>query len=100
MEEIRERSIPPELVLDWASQIARGMDYLHKKHFIHRDLKSPNILISTTDVLKISDFGTLREYNGQSEKLSFVGTVAWMAPEIIRNEECSEKGGNKELGQN
>lgn len=91
LEVLRERPIPPELVLDWATQIARGMHYLHGRHFIHRDLKSPNILITPLDVLKISDFGTCREFNGNSTKLSFVGTASWMAPEIIRNELCSEK---------
>jgi serine/threonine protein kinase len=39
MEELRERAIPPELVLNWGTQIARGMEYLHKRNFIHRDLK-------------------------------------------------------------
>lgn len=41
--------------------------------------------------MKISDFGTSREWNEVSTKMSFAGTVAWMAPEIIRNEPCSEK---------
>lgn len=41
--------------------------------------------------MKISDFGTSREWNEISTKMSFAGTVAWMAPEVIRNEPCSEK---------
>lgn len=90
-EEIKARAIPPELILNWGTQIARGMDYLHKRHFVHRDLKSPNILLTTNDILKISDFGTCREMSGDPEKLSFAGTVAWMAPEVIRNEDCTEK---------
>ena len=43
------------------------------------------------DVVKISDFGTSRTWNEKSTKMSFAGTVAWMAPEVIRNEPCSEK---------
>lgn len=50
-----------------------------------------SILISTNEVVKISDFGTSREWNEISTKMSFAGTVAWMAPEVIRNEPCSEK---------
>lgn len=42
-------------------------------------------------MIRISDFGTSREMNERSIKMSFVGTVAWMAPEVIRNESCSEK---------
>lgn len=42
-------------------------------------------------MIKISDFGTSREWNEISTKMSFAGTVAWMAPEVIRNEPCNEK---------
>lgn len=43
------------------------------------------------EVLKISDFGTCRQLNDISTKMSFAGTVAWMAPEVIRHDPCSEK---------
>ncbi|XP_061164753.1 mitogen-activated protein kinase kinase kinase 13-like [Saccostrea echinata] len=85
------KEIPPALILDWAKQIASGMHYLHSHKIIHRDLKSPNILVAKNDVVKISDFGTSKTWNEKSTKMSFAGTVAWMAPEVIRNEPCSEK---------
>lgn len=50
-----------------------------------------SILISANDTVKISDFGTSRSWNDISTKMSFAGTVAWMAPEMIRSELCSEK---------
>ncbi|XP_030386471.1 mitogen-activated protein kinase kinase kinase 13-A isoform X2 [Scaptodrosophila lebanonensis] len=86
-----EQNMLPSRLVSWAKQIAIGMQYLHSHKIIHRDLKSPNILISTNEVVKISDFGTSREWNEISTKMSFAGTVAWMAPEVIRNEPCSEK---------
>jgi len=64
---------------------------LHQHKIIHRDLKSPNILIGRNDIIKISDFGTSRQWSEHSTKMSFAGTVAWMAPEVIRNEVCNEK---------
>lgn len=85
------KEIPPALILDWSKQIASGMNYLHSHKIIHRDLKSPNVLVAKNDIVKISDFGTSREWNEKSTKMSFAGTVAWMAPEVIRNEPCSEK---------
>lgn len=42
-------------------------------------------------MVKISDFGTSREWNEISTKMSFAGTLAWMAPEVILNHPCSEK---------
>ncbi|XP_046397972.1 uncharacterized protein LOC124164614 isoform X2 [Ischnura elegans] len=85
------QAIPPHRMVSWSKQIASGMNYLHSHKIIHRDLKSPNVLIGNGEVIKISDFGTSREWNEISTKMSFAGTVAWMAPEIIRNEPCSEK---------
>ncbi|KAL6484449.1 hypothetical protein MHYP_G00064940 [Metynnis hypsauchen] len=85
------RKITPRLLVDWASGIASGMNYLHLHKIIHRDLKSPNVLVTHNDVVKISDFGTSKELSDKSTKMSFAGTVAWMAPEVIRNEPVSEK---------
>ncbi|KAH9423733.1 hypothetical protein DERP_005314 [Dermatophagoides pteronyssinus] len=85
------QQLSPQMIIEWAKQIASGMNYLHSHKIIHRDLKSPNVLISYNDTLKISDFGTCKQLNDRSTKMSFTGTVAWMAPEIIRDELCSEK---------
>ncbi|XP_051564200.1 mitogen-activated protein kinase kinase kinase 13-like [Myxocyprinus asiaticus] len=85
------RKIMPCLLVDWASGIASGMNYLHLHKIIHRDLKSPNVLVTQNDSVKISDFGTSKELSDKSMKMSFAGTVAWMAPEVIRNEPVSEK---------
>lgn len=50
-----------------------------------------SILISEDGQLKISDFGVSKEFTENSTKMSFAGTVAWMAPEIMRGEPCSFK---------
>ncbi|XP_078117845.1 mitogen-activated protein kinase kinase kinase 13 [Sander vitreus] len=85
------RKVTPRMLVDWASGIASGMNYLHLHKIIHRDLKSPNVLVTHNDTVKISDFGTSKELSDKSTKMSFAGTVAWMAPEVIRNEPVSEK---------
>ncbi|KRT86350.1 protein kinase, partial [Oryctes borbonicus] len=83
--------ITPARVVAWSKQIASGMHYLHAHKIIHRDLKSPNVLIGKDELIKISDFGTSRTWNEVSTKMSFGGTVAWMAPEAIKEYPCSEK---------
>ncbi|KAG8432665.1 hypothetical protein GDO86_017054 [Hymenochirus boettgeri] len=85
------RKVTPRLLVDWSTGIASGMNYLHLHKIIHRDLKSPNVLVTHSDTVKISDFGTSKELSDKSTKMSFAGTVAWMAPEVIRNEPVSEK---------
>uniref|UniRef100_A0A7N4PB61 mitogen-activated protein kinase kinase kinase n=1 Tax=Sarcophilus harrisii TaxID=9305 RepID=A0A7N4PB61_SARHA len=88
------RRVPPHVLVNWAVQVARGMEYLHSGApvpIIHRDLKSINILILdafengdlSDTVLKITDFGLAREWH-KTTKMSAAGTYAWMAPEVIR----------------
>ncbi|KAJ5071521.1 mitogen-activated protein kinase kinase kinase [Anaeramoeba ignava] len=77
------------IIVRYAKDIAEGMKYLHSLKFIHRDLKSSNILITEDNHLKIIDFGYSRyeakEYD--LDPLTFnTGTLNWMAPEILRKE--------------
>ena len=62
------------------------------KYDLHYIFSYFSILIGRNEIIKISDFGTSKKWGGeQSTCMSFAGTVAWMAPEVIRNEPCNEK---------
>ncbi|KAK9864231.1 hypothetical protein WJX84_000463 [Apatococcus fuscideae] len=64
-------------------QIARGMEHLHKRNIIHRDLKSANLLMDEVGNVKIGDFGVARELDTAGVMTAETGTYRWMAPEVI-----------------
>ncbi|KAI9348024.1 kinase-like domain-containing protein [Obelidium mucronatum] len=68
-------------------QIINGLEYLHDRCIIHRDIKGANILVTMEGSVKISDFGISKknELNRAyqiNSKMEFVGSVFWMAPEM------------------
>lgn len=68
--------------------VAKGMAYLHEQGVIHRDLKSPNVLITEEAEAVIADFGMSKDAVG-TITMSAIGTPHWMAPEILRGDRYS-----------
>lgn len=68
---------------DFASDVATGMNYLHKLGVIHRDLKMGNIVLDQYNRAKITDFGlsVIKSATQTSVKLDERGTPQYMAPE-------------------
>ncbi|CAH1155613.1 unnamed protein product [Phaedon cochleariae] len=82
---IKDRRVPfPETtVKNMLQQILQGLAFIHRHGFFHRDLKPENILCSGTDLVKIADFGLVREIRSRPPYTDYVSTRWYRAPEVL-----------------
>ncbi|KAL8097952.1 serine/threonine/tyrosine-protein kinase HT1-like [Apium graveolens] len=84
-------SLPINLVLKFAIDIAKGMQYLHSQGVLHRDLKSENLLLGEDMCVKVADFGISCLESQCGSAKGFTGTYRWMAPEMIKEKAHTKK---------
>ncbi|XP_030749308.1 serine/threonine-protein kinase dyf-5-like isoform X2 [Sitophilus oryzae] len=82
---IKDRRVPyPEAtVRNMLYQILQGLAFIHRHGFFHRDLKPENILCSGPDLVKIADFGLVREIRSRPPYTDYVSTRWYRAPEVL-----------------
>ena len=85
---MREKSLK-----GYMRQLMEGLEYLHGKNIMHRDLKPHNLLLTNNKkTLKISDFGFAKSMNSEeSMAQTMCGTPYYMAPEIMQNKQYLSK---------
>ncbi|KAK9468293.1 kinase-like domain-containing protein [Lipomyces arxii] len=85
------------LIRTFVRQILTGLNYLHQKDIIHRDIKGANVLVDNKGKIKISDFGISKRVEAgllsgnQHHRPSLQGSVYWMAPEVVKQTSYTRK---------
>ncbi|GIV17195.1 MAG: hypothetical protein KatS3mg022_2630 [Armatimonadota bacterium] len=85
----QQGKLPIRQALDIAIQVLDALEYAHRNHTIHRDIKPGNILIRKDGVVKLVDFG-LATILGTGSYAGGAGTYVYMAPEDFEEEEHSD----------
>ena len=88
---LKEGRLDDKRVLSFTKQILEGLNYLHTRPrmIIHRDLRSPNVLICDYGRVKIADFGVSKQLNTLATSSGFntaVGNLFWQAPELLKSD--------------
>lgn len=75
-----------ELTQFYMAELVNVFEYMHSQHVIHRDIKPDNLLLSAEGHLKVTDFGTAKDQDGQdSDVCQFCGTANYVSPEVLHD---------------
>jgi serine/threonine-protein kinase len=87
---MHERRIGIPEAIGYAEGILTALEFSHKAGIIHRDIKSANIMITDTGLVKVMDFGIARAMGDgsatQAHTMGIVGTAQYFSPEQARGE--------------
>ena len=96
-------ALPINHALAYAMDICKAMEYVHKRHIVHRDIKPDNIIVDGKNIARLMDFGiaqVMREpfLKKSSTDEDVVGSVHYIAPEQAKGERTDEKSDVYSLG--
>lgn len=90
--------IEPKEAIDFAIQIAQGVQAAHAHHTIHRDIKPQNIILANNGTLKVTDFGIAKAASSSTTTTNAMGSVHYISPEQARGGFSDERSDIYSLG--
>ena len=114
LSDVSTEELDEDYVLQWFTELASVIDYIHEQGIVHRDIKLGNVLLSSDGHVILSDFGISRLFSERlrsdvkavntmvSEAVTsarlMMGTQGYMAPEVARGEEATPAADSYSLG--
>lgn len=96
-----QKGVPLEerQVVEWFVQIAMALQYMHERNILHRDLKTQNIFLTKSKIIKVGDLGIARVLESSSDMATtLIGTPYYMSPELFSNKPYNHKSDVWALG--
>ena len=96
---VRGSKIEEKIIWIIFIQLSLGLNYLHQKKILHRDIKTKNIFIKNNLTVKIGDFGIAKILNSTSSYAhTFIGTPYYISPELCKDQPYNDKSDVWSLG--
>lgn len=86
-------------IVEWFVQISMALQYLHERNILHRDLKTQNIFLTKSKIIKLGDLGIARVLDSSNDMATtLIGTPYYMSPELFSNKPYNHKSDVWALG--
>ena len=94
-----EKPLPEIKIWKFFIEMCLGLDYIHKRKILHRDIKTMNIFLSKADEIRIGDLGVAKLLHENSDfAKTMVGTPFYLSPEMCEEKPYNEKSDVWALG--
>ena len=83
------KNFEEKILIDWLCQLCHALQYIHNKNIIHRDIKPANIFLNNLGQVKLGDFGVSKNLDTLKMASTLIGTIDYLAPEIVEGKNYS-----------